>query len=161
MLRECNTCQECCIHINVVPLNKPAGIKCKHLCKSGCGIYAKRPEACAQFTCSWLDGYLPDALKPEKCGLLFETTWIEWPRKIFALVGFENKPKMLKKHAHLIKKSLKPGVVAMLITYGKKEQVLIGAADDIRDYQIFLANAKQHGSIGVKGTDGVTHRLKV
>ena len=51
---------------------------CRHLCETGCGIYAHRPGSCRTFTCQWLrgvleaDGTLDTDLRPDSCGVIFD-----------------------------------------------------------------------------------------
>lgn len=45
-----------------------------HLVPSGCGIYEERPAVCRRFQCGWLLAEnLPEALRPDRCGVLFCT----------------------------------------------------------------------------------------
>jgi hypothetical protein len=55
--RRCGSCQLCCklLPVPVYPLNKPAGVRCKHSkVGAGCKIYANRPVACKTWSCRWL-----------------------------------------------------------------------------------------------------------
>ncbi len=56
--RDCGTCRECCIVLEVEAMQKPADTPCRHLCAKGCGIYHRRPDACSGFTCAWREGQL-------------------------------------------------------------------------------------------------------
>jgi len=64
MTRECGDCRLCCKLIGVAVLEKPPERWCHHACQRGCGIYETRPEECRTFRCLWLDGVLPEHLKP-------------------------------------------------------------------------------------------------
>lgn len=64
-MRACGDCQLCCKLVPVVenepwrgtPINKPAGVRCPHQRhRKGCMIYARRPFACAAYSCRWLAG---------------------------------------------------------------------------------------------------------
>lgn len=47
---------------------------CQHLIQIGCGIYEERPPVCRRFACGWLQApNLPEALRPDRCGVLFCT----------------------------------------------------------------------------------------
>jgi hypothetical protein len=74
--RKCGECTECCTHIPVKPLNKPAGVDCQHQCKAGCAIYETKPECCTTYSCSWLEGELPAYMRPDKCGMILEKAWV-------------------------------------------------------------------------------------
>jgi hypothetical protein len=56
------------------PFEKPYGVPCQHLIQIGCGIYEERPPVCRRFACGWLLApNLPEALRPDRCGVLFCT----------------------------------------------------------------------------------------
>lgn len=53
--RECGDCGLCCKLLAVDEIGKPAGEWCAHFAPGrGCGIYDRRPTACATFQCLWL-----------------------------------------------------------------------------------------------------------
>lgn len=54
--RKCGTCRSCCTAVPVMldDGNKPANVRCKHLCSQGCSIYAERPAPCVAWSCKWL-----------------------------------------------------------------------------------------------------------
>jgi hypothetical protein len=54
--RSCGECSLCCKLPQIVELDKPEGVWCRH-CAPGrgrCLIYETRPEPCRAFHCSWL-----------------------------------------------------------------------------------------------------------
>jgi hypothetical protein len=76
--RHCGECRACCIALgfearpNEASFAKPAGEPCRHLCSTGCGIYADRPPVCRRFGCAWLrEPSLPASLRPDRSGVLF------------------------------------------------------------------------------------------
>jgi hypothetical protein len=76
--RSCGECRACCITLGFqqregeAPFEKPHGVPCPHLIQIGCGIYNERPPVCRRFECGWLQApNLPDALRPDRCGVLF------------------------------------------------------------------------------------------
>lgn len=76
--RGCGECRACCITLGFqarqgeAPFDKPHGVPCPHLVQLGCGIYGQRPPVCRRFKCGWLQASnLPDALRPDRCGVLF------------------------------------------------------------------------------------------
>lgn len=78
--RTCGECRACCITLGFQalpedsPFEKPYGVPCQHLIQIGCGIYQERPPVCQRFACGWLQApNLPDALRPDRCGVLFCT----------------------------------------------------------------------------------------
>lgn len=77
-LRSCGECRACCVVLGFearegeAPFAKPHGEPCPHLVQIGCGIYPERPPVCRRFQCGWLQApNLPDALRPDRCGVLF------------------------------------------------------------------------------------------
>ena len=80
MPRTCGDCRACCVVLGFearpgeAPFRKPHGEPCPHLVQIGCGIYPDRPPVCRRFRCGWLEApNLPDALRPDRCGVLFST----------------------------------------------------------------------------------------
>jgi len=78
--RSCGECRACCITLGFqaregeAAFDKPHGTPCRHLVQIGCEIYAERPPVCRRFECGWLQATnLPDALRPDRCGVLFCT----------------------------------------------------------------------------------------
>lgn len=76
--RHCGECRACCITLGFqaregeAPFDKPHGVPCRHLVRTGCEIYDERPPVCRRFQCGWLQApNLPDALRPDRCGMLF------------------------------------------------------------------------------------------
>lgn len=68
--RSCGSCSLCCKVMSIPELEKPAGSWCPNVrlgssC-GGCAIYETRPESCRSFACAWLDGFLPENLKPDR-----------------------------------------------------------------------------------------------
>lgn len=69
-MRPCNGCTECCTAIGVHSLNKLPGQKCKFVGDSGCKTYPNRPQECRQFYCFWRFGYMDEADRPDKSGIV-------------------------------------------------------------------------------------------
>lgn len=72
--RSCGNCTVCCLvpPIDTPEFQKQAGILCGHCdAGEGCRIHDRRPPACREWFCSWryLD-FLPDSLRPDRCGVL-------------------------------------------------------------------------------------------
>lgn len=63
----------CCITTTVPELTKPSWTLCVHCTGVGCGIYEARPASCRAFECGWYrDLQLPDALRPDRSGVMVE-----------------------------------------------------------------------------------------
>lgn len=54
--RHCGDCQLCCRLLPVAEIGKPALSRCRHQCRTGCGIYSTKPVSCAAWSCLWLQG---------------------------------------------------------------------------------------------------------
>lgn len=76
--RSCGPCDLCCklpaVHWPEYPeLAKPANVYCRHrVAGKGCGIHPDRPMHCAAFQCLWLMGLVPQALRPDRIGGMFD-----------------------------------------------------------------------------------------
>lgn len=72
--RSCGSCYACCVWLGINELKKWTGQTCKHLDgrdpAKRCSIYDKRPSACSEYKCMWLQGYGPDELQPNRSGIL-------------------------------------------------------------------------------------------
>lgn len=160
--RACGRCHECCIHTPVEAFNKRAGVPCLHLnvlqeCGS-CGIYAERPSACATYRCSWLDGNLDEELKPDACGILLETGWIEHPKHLTMILGYENIEGAIVKHAAALKRSAKSGTIIMIVALNRDDIYSFGSADDFATYNAFIDGCRRAGGIKHQFADGVVEQ---
>lgn len=70
--RSCGDCEECCRVVAVEELNKPYHTPCQHQTGKGCAIYGNHPAECKDYVCSWLQGLLPEAMRPDKIGILVD-----------------------------------------------------------------------------------------
>lgn len=73
--RRCGSCKLCCTlaPVEAEDFQKPANVKCEHVCAKGCGIYARRPEACAYWSCRWLIDPDTSALRrPDLAGYVID-----------------------------------------------------------------------------------------
>lgn len=77
--RSCGACSFCCTMVPVErPLNKPAGVRCEHLCSRGCTIYAQRPDPCRYWNCTWLYQAETARMKrPDKAGYVVDPMFQE------------------------------------------------------------------------------------
>ncbi|EJL32797.1 hypothetical protein PMI01_02436 [Caulobacter sp. AP07] len=66
--RTCGDCGMCCKLMGVKAIDKAPHVWCGHFRKgAGCGIYAERPRACADFSCYWLRApNLDDRWRPDR-----------------------------------------------------------------------------------------------
>lgn len=84
--RECGDCDVCCriFELDEPAVKKAAGLLCPHHNGKGCGIYASRPQPCRAFFCLWRRlADFSDALRPDRCKVLFRVIRVEKPRIIF------------------------------------------------------------------------------
>lgn len=154
--RQCESCHVCCVVLPVEDLNKPELTRCEHLqvldqpngC-GACGIYQQRPSSCQQYKCSWLDGLLGDDLRPDQCGLLFETAQLVWPKPLSVLMGFECEPGAFERSQDLLADSLQPGVIALAVPHGRQGETLICAYDrqDFEAYKQWEQAVREQGHV--------------
>lgn len=76
--RSCGECAACCTVLGVPGL-KEACTPCQHAKPRGtnrCSIYGKpeKPDVCSTYRCSWLDGLLGTHERPDRLGLILETS---------------------------------------------------------------------------------------
>lgn len=73
---DCLKCGTCCTAPDILALEKPIGVRCRHLDDEGlCGIYEERPAVCR--------GYRPDDI----CRAIAAPTLAERVRNYLALFG--------------------------------------------------------------------------
>lgn len=76
--KTCGGCTACCHIIAVAEIGVRSFAGCPHV-KSppattpGCGIYPTRPQSCQLWSCVWLGSDWPDELRPDRCGVVFDT----------------------------------------------------------------------------------------
>jgi hypothetical protein len=74
----CGACTLCCTVMKVaMDPPKPERTACANCKRTGCAIYADRPEPCRVFQCLWLWSQdkgdpMPAALRPDRCGVVIE-----------------------------------------------------------------------------------------
>ena len=69
--RKCGSCKLCCtlVPVELREGHKPSGVRCQHLKRTGCGIYATRPRPCQAWSCRWLmDATTADLKRPDLAG---------------------------------------------------------------------------------------------
>lgn len=84
--RTCGDCTVCCtaLQVNSPEFAKPAGVPCGHLTATGCGIHAVRPPICRTWFCVWRRvAALPDAVRPDRSGLLISVNFVDTPQNCF------------------------------------------------------------------------------
>jgi hypothetical protein len=84
--RACGDCTACCdvLKVDTPDFQKPAGTPCVHLSTCGCAIHAVRPDICRTWFCGWrrIDA-MPDAARPDLCGLMVSLDFVREPRNCF------------------------------------------------------------------------------
>jgi len=84
--RRCGDCVICCTLFGVKELNKPMGVKCEHVCSTGCGIHPNWPIECREFECLWRSGVVgAEDQHPNKLGIML-TTWTDIQLGLFFCV---------------------------------------------------------------------------
>jgi hypothetical protein len=72
LTRSCGECEECCRVVAVAELNKPYHTPCVHQTGKGCAIYGNHPAECKDYACVWLQGKMPEEMRPDKIGILVD-----------------------------------------------------------------------------------------
>jgi len=93
-VRACGDCKECCTLLEIPTLNKPKREQCPNICQKGCGIYESRPTECRTFQCFWSEGYLSEAARPDRSGIMAYHIDSQFGRTLLVL---ELKPKAFRK----------------------------------------------------------------
>lgn len=71
--RKCGDCQLCCKLMPTEEIGKPANERCKHQCRSGCRIYARKPMSCTLWNCRWLvDDDTADQPRPDRSHIVID-----------------------------------------------------------------------------------------
>lgn len=72
--RSCGDCAACCTVKAVRELGKPSQTACRHLCQTGCAIYARRPISCSDYACLWRQGFIEgdEAWRPDQLGAVID-----------------------------------------------------------------------------------------
>jgi hypothetical protein len=70
--RQCGECTVCCSGqlVGHAYGNKFGPNPCVFLVEQKCAIYETRPQTCRNYQCAWLQGLLPEWMKPSKCNVL-------------------------------------------------------------------------------------------
>ena len=85
--RACGTCTACCTALGVLEIEKEPETPCKHMVADGCGIYARRPKSCREYSCFWRLGMMSPERRPDRFGVVFDALdhlELEGARVIFA-----------------------------------------------------------------------------
>lgn len=87
-VRSCGECTACCTSHSVDEIGKGHGEPCKHLCGTGCGIYADRPQSCQLYNCWYRAGKVP--MRPDRCGIVFDCgQTLIMGRKVYTMRAYE------------------------------------------------------------------------
>ena len=75
-MRDCRSCTLCCLFMKVPEYNSLEYEYCSNCTPNvGCSVYESRQEVCRKFGCLWwLQEQIPEHLRPDKCGVMFEIT---------------------------------------------------------------------------------------
>lgn len=85
-MRSCGNCTLCCLFMKVPEYNSLEYEYCTNCIPNvGCSIYVGRRDVCKKFGCLWwLQEQIPEYLRPDRCGVMFEITAL--PDLIFGYV---------------------------------------------------------------------------
>ena len=136
--RKCGTCPACCTAMHIAELDKPAGVKCKHLVEGGCGIYPtpedpvdKRPVGCQIFSCLWMSGKGDVNDRPDRVGavLTIENFFNGNPSGLVVYTDTEDRGawKSSRYIGKIMSRMAKDGLLVFLV--GKGYRVQLGVAE--------------------------------
>ena len=84
--RACGACTACCYTHSVPAVDKGMGEHCSWCTEGkGCVSYGTRPLACRVYRCWWLQGRVPEQLRPDVLGIVIDDWLI--PNESFTLVN--------------------------------------------------------------------------
>jgi hypothetical protein len=107
--RTCDGCDVCCTTLEVDELGKANGQRCPHLAGEpghSCSIYAERPSECSGYHCTWVLGYLPDRLKPARCGFVVNPPLphSNAPAKVYSLIPLPGREQSWRRELGALKR---------------------------------------------------------
>jgi hypothetical protein len=94
----CGSCRACCRALGIEELDKPEWSMCSHAKQGkGCTIYADRPHSCKLYECMWRSSQdegspWPSKMRPDRCGVIFDTLLGNPSNLIVARVAPEHEP---------------------------------------------------------------------
>ena len=157
--RSCGKCNVCCVCVSVAAFNKPADVPCQHLTvlqpQGCCGIYDERPSECKAYECAWKEGWILEELKPDSCGIMLEHAWIEHPKRLNLLMGFENRQGAMEENLEALDAAAKNGIVIGVVPFERDDYpTYFGEEQDLEAWAIFVEGCKRRGKITHKMADG-------
>ena len=72
-MSSCGDCTACCEVFAIDEIQKPKNVLCDK-CSNGCTIYKSRPQTCIDYKCLYLLGGWHEALRPDKCGVIIDSS---------------------------------------------------------------------------------------
>lgn len=155
--RECGPCTACCTVCPVEGLNKPVYTDCHHLSGKptgpACLIYPDRPPECKSYQCSWFSGELGDKHRPDRNGVVFETTYMNsnGGSEIKVLLGLAVDPEQQdddrwnRMSAEVAQYARHGTVVALATADSPEAQRIFGHPSDVQVWLQFLDDARHDG----------------
>lgn len=141
--RTCGACHACCISPHIPVLTKPAGEPCRYLQQGmGCAVYERRPMACRDFRCVWIDSpILDDSLRPDRCGAMFEAYHEE---RVVIMTALQPKTWMCGEPSRLIAQMLHDDYPVWVID-GKDRHLLLpaGMSQETAEHRTMAAWRRQ------------------
>jgi uncharacterized protein len=157
--RECGSCIACCTTMGVPELGKKSGVKCPHVCGKGCSIYETRPDSCRGWNCLWVAGYLPEALKPEKCGVIWDDSYHSmFDQKMFT--ARELRPRALEeKENQAWLADVISRVLVLVMTHDGKKSVL-GPKEKVAQLEAYILRKSEKQGIQIGVEQGIQIDVK-
>lgn len=87
--RSCGECTACCKFFAVPEVGKHGAEWCPRcVLGKGCTIYQDRPFACREFTCIWLNGKGDESFRPDRLGVMIDTTDVKLGDRLVSALHF-------------------------------------------------------------------------
>lgn len=126
----CRNCALCCVLPEIGPLEKPMYRACRHIDKSGCGIFGRpeRPAACLAYECAYLSARLSgDADRhriphPLEAGGYFHRDPVE---RLYVLFVDPDRPELWKRTeiAGILGEKVREGFELLIVDRGRRMAV--------------------------------------
>ena len=122
----CGDCRACCRALGIEELKKPEWQMCGHAKQGkGCTIYADRPQSCKIYECMWRSSQddpspWPIKMRPDRCGVIFDTLLGNPSNLIVARVAPENKDVLQSKLITTVIAAMQQHGNDVVVRLGKK-----------------------------------------
>lgn len=138
----CGECTVCCT-LSVVPeLEKGVGEECVFCKNSKCSIYGKHPQVCKDFKCAYLEAGIDNALRPDKCGIMF----VKKNDRIFTGMKVPDVPLTAAAKGQILAFTGQ-GFSVVLLALGEKANIVLAPGHDMISIKEEYKNLLKNGNL--------------